>query len=304
MPRVKTDHGVTLYYETIGEGPPMIFHGHHHRIGMYTQVPFFSPYFQVIAYDRRGCGRSEDVAGEWTPEDFSRDCAGLMDALGLERAIVSGTSTGGMLSMQFGLDYPDRTVAIAASALPCWPWEQLDEHHLDPALKALDEATDEAEFDLLGLLARTPVPSFRWESDPPVLISPEFEASETMRLLVESGAWDLGTSREALQKILAITGTWDLRTSSKTTKLEELQVPTLIIVGQLEPPRLIGQAWEMYRMLPNAEFAMLPGLHGDTALLWPSKYNMEIRNFLDRHGLLPAPAEPPAVGQKATARAT
>lgn len=58
MPRVRTDEGIALYYQTIGEGPVLIFHGHHHRRDMFAQAGFFSRYFQVIAYDQRGRGRS------------------------------------------------------------------------------------------------------------------------------------------------------------------------------------------------------------------------------------------------------
>lgn len=302
MPRVKTDEGVTLYYETIGEGPVLIFHGHHHRRDMFAQAGFFSRYFQVIAYDRRGCGRSDDPVGEWTPQDLSRDCVGLLDALEIEKAIVTGSSTGGMLSVQFGLDYPDRTSAIVAANLPCWPWEGLQEHHLDAPLKALKEVKDDEDLDVLELMARVPVPSFEWESDPPILIGPEFEDSPFMPLLAESGAWDLGTSREALRKLIEITGIWDLRTSSDTTKLEELDLPTLIIMCQAEPTVMIGHAWEMFRMLPRAELVMLEGFHGDARFVNPIKYNMEMRNFLDRHGLLPPSAEPEGVGAKQAKR--
>jgi esterase len=68
----------------------------------------------VIAYDRRGCARSE------RPESYKRtsvaehanDAAALLDALGATPAIVIGRSYGGTVAADLALRHPDRVRAL------------------------------------------------------------------------------------------------------------------------------------------------------------------------------------------------
>ena len=72
---------------------------------------------RVIAYDRRGCARSE------RPEPYERtsvaehadDAAALLDALGATPAIVIGRSYGGTVAIDLALRYPDRVRALVAA---------------------------------------------------------------------------------------------------------------------------------------------------------------------------------------------
>src|SRR6185437_9059845 len=104
--------GVRLFYESAGEGTPLILQGHHHLGWMVFQIPYFSQHYRVITFDRRGTGRSDDPPGPWSIADFARDLRNLMDALDIDKAIVGGNSLGGVISSQFGLDYPDRSLAL------------------------------------------------------------------------------------------------------------------------------------------------------------------------------------------------
>src|SRR5436309_1154084 len=88
MPRVTVDGDVELYYESLGEGTPLVFQAHDHTPWLFLQAPVFSQRYRVLAYDRRGTGRSASPAGEWTAADLARDLAGFLDALGIARVIV------------------------------------------------------------------------------------------------------------------------------------------------------------------------------------------------------------------------
>src|SRR5882672_892849 len=107
MPRVTAGH-VELYYESLGEGTPMVLQAHDHTPWLFGQAPVFSQRYRFLTYDRRGTGRSASPAGEWTPADLANDLAGLLDALGIERAIVGGSSLGGVVTAQFAVDREDR----------------------------------------------------------------------------------------------------------------------------------------------------------------------------------------------------
>src|SRR5215213_3043921 len=111
MPYAKAGD-VKLYYESAGDGTPFVLHAHDHLSYMPFQVPYFSQFYRIIVFDRRGTGRSDDPPGPWSPADFARDLRGLMDDLGIEQAIVGGNSLGGVISSQFGADYPGRALAL------------------------------------------------------------------------------------------------------------------------------------------------------------------------------------------------
>src|SRR3989442_683696 len=112
MPRVTVGGDVELYYESLGEGTPLVFQAHDHTPWLFLQAPVFSQRYRVLAYDRRGTGRSASPAGEWTAADLATDLAGFLDALGIARAIVAGSSLGGVVTAQFALDHPGRALAL------------------------------------------------------------------------------------------------------------------------------------------------------------------------------------------------
>ncbi|MGE4608471.1 MAG: alpha/beta fold hydrolase, partial [Myxococcota bacterium] len=54
---------------------------------------------RVVRYDQRGHGESSAPAGPYTRADLAGDAIGVLDALGLERAVLVGHSMGGIVSM-------------------------------------------------------------------------------------------------------------------------------------------------------------------------------------------------------------
>ena len=105
-------NGVELYYESIGEGRPIVFLGHDHRAWLFFQAPYFSERYRVVTFGRRGTGRSASPQGAWRIEDFARDLAGLVEALRLERPIVAASSLGGVIVAEFARDFPSRSAAF------------------------------------------------------------------------------------------------------------------------------------------------------------------------------------------------
>ena len=74
----------------------------------------FRERFRLLSFDARGYGASDHPREAYTIEGWATDAAGLLDALGLDRALVHGTSMGGMIAIAFTASYPERTIAACA----------------------------------------------------------------------------------------------------------------------------------------------------------------------------------------------
>jgi 3-oxoadipate enol-lactonase len=108
-------NGQRIYYEdTGGSGPPVILaHGFLMDQSMFDpQVAALSPEFRVIRWDERIFGRTEWDGKPFTYWDSAADCIGLLDHLGIDRAVVGGMSQGGWLSLRAALARPKRVKAL------------------------------------------------------------------------------------------------------------------------------------------------------------------------------------------------
>ncbi len=140
MPHVKAN-GLDIYYESHGpeDAEPILL-----IMGLGAQMSRWSPEFigklagaghRVIAFDNRDVGLSEklDAAGApdmhavalalrdgrkpdvaYTLDEMAADAAGLLDALGVERAHIVGASMGGMIAQLVAADFPEKTLSLTS----------------------------------------------------------------------------------------------------------------------------------------------------------------------------------------------
>lgn len=108
MRNVSVD-GINLEFEERGTGEPVVLiHGSTIKDDFLpvAHLPALHGY-RLIRYHRRGYGGSTGSQGPISIEDQTRDCAGLIRALGIERAHVVGHSYGGVIALQLALDAPE-----------------------------------------------------------------------------------------------------------------------------------------------------------------------------------------------------
>jgi 3-oxoadipate enol-lactonase len=119
MPYARLADETRIYYELTGpdDGPIVIQFGGglfgRHNFGAVNDG-FREAGFRLLAFDARGYGASDHPHEEFTIEGWARDGAALLDAVGLDRVLVHGTSMGGMIAIAFAALYPDRTIAACA----------------------------------------------------------------------------------------------------------------------------------------------------------------------------------------------
>ncbi len=110
MPKVKVND-IELYYEAFGgEGTPLVLiSGLGYPLWQWhLMVPYLEKHFQVITPDNRGVGQSDKPAGPYTASMLAKDTVGLLDALGIDKAMVMGHSMGGFVAQAMALEYPER----------------------------------------------------------------------------------------------------------------------------------------------------------------------------------------------------
>ena len=110
MTRFADSDGVQIAWEEHGSGPDLVLvHGlGYARWGWEPLVPLLSRHLRVIAFDNRGVGASDVPPGPYTAGTMMRDVVAVLDAAGVERAHVVGTSLGGMIAQEFAAAHPER----------------------------------------------------------------------------------------------------------------------------------------------------------------------------------------------------
>jgi pimeloyl-ACP methyl ester carboxylesterase len=109
MPKIKTNN-IELYYEIHGEGEPLVLISGlgYSSWQWHKMVPLLAEKFKVITFDNRGVGQSDKPAGPYTAGMLAQDTVGLLDALGIEKAVIVGHSMGGFIAQAIALDFPQR----------------------------------------------------------------------------------------------------------------------------------------------------------------------------------------------------
>lgn len=102
------------YSDTGGDGPAVILsHGFLMSGEMFVQqVEALRNDYRVITWDERGFGHTEFDGEPFTYWDSAADCLGLLDHLGIDRAVLGGMSQGGFLSLRAALTAPERVSGL------------------------------------------------------------------------------------------------------------------------------------------------------------------------------------------------
>ena len=101
---------VDLAFRVRGEGPAvMLLHGTSANHAVWEPVgDLLADRATVVALDQRGHGRSDKPAAGYRGDDFVTDVVTVLDALGIERALVAGHSLGGRNAWLAAARHPDR----------------------------------------------------------------------------------------------------------------------------------------------------------------------------------------------------
>ena len=111
-------NGINLYYETIGDGRPLILlHGGLGSGEMFGPVrPALAESHQVIAVDLQGHGRTADIDRPIDIELMAGDIAALIDHLELDRPDLVGYSLGGAVALFTAVKNPAKVNRLVVTS--------------------------------------------------------------------------------------------------------------------------------------------------------------------------------------------
>jgi pimeloyl-ACP methyl ester carboxylesterase len=210
----------------------------------------------------RGFGRSAMVEG---PYAHREDLRALLDSLGTEWAFLVGCSMGGGTIIAFALEHPGRVRALVLVGSAVSGFESGDDSPEQwEELVAAEDAGD------LGRVCELEVQI--WVDSP-------YRGPDR----VDPGVRDLVREMNLIALKNEASGLGDERPLEPPAvdRLAEIQVPTLIIVGDHDRPGIIGSADILERSIPQARRAVMPGTAHLPNMESPQEFNRIVLQFLE-----------------------
>lgn len=256
-------NGAELYYEVEGAGEPLLLlHAGVADSRMWEeQASTFADDYRVIRCDLRGFGRTGVPSGPFAYHD---DVAGLLDFLGVERAHVLGCSFGSQVALDLALVHPRRvqSLILCAPSVGGESPSQRIRRFWEQEEAALEEGDLEAAVEL----------NLRLWVDGPQRTPEGVDPAVRRRVRI--------MQLEAFQKEAPEDAAWQLLEPPAIQRLDAVQAPTLILVGQLdlEEKRILARHLE--REIAGATAVVVNGAAHMLSMERPQTFNRHVLDFL------------------------
>ena len=254
-----------LHYELAGQGPPVVLL--HEGIAdsrmWEPQWQTFPPQHRVVRYDMRGFGESPAATGSFS---HARDLIDLLDRLALGPAALVGVSMGGAVALDVTIGRPDLVSALVLVG------SGLRGHEFSAESEA-GWAEEEAALERGDLDAAVELNLRMWVDGPhrsPEEVDPDVRqrVGEMQRRAFE--LWQSGDHEATLEPL---DPDWQ-------TRLGDIRVPTLIVVGELDRPEMHEIADRLETEIPNTRRAVIEGTAHVPSMERPAEFDELVLGFL------------------------
>jgi pimeloyl-ACP methyl ester carboxylesterase len=228
-------------------------------------IEFLEAGRRYISFDMRGWGETT-----YEPEDYFayEDALAVMDATGLDSAIVVGSSMGGRTAINLALEHPQRVSALVliGPAISGEPQTEDDPEPIATLFQSLEAAEESGDLDEVNRLE-----AHLWLDGP---TAPEGRVSGAVRdLFLEMNG-----------RALAATDPGDEpRTIDAWSRLEELTMPVLVLVGTLDLPDFQEHADALSQRVKHGRLVVLEGVAHLPHLESDARCLRAVGSFLGQH---------------------
>jgi 3-oxoadipate enol-lactonase len=253
--------GTDLYYTCEGDGVAVLLI---HGLGLDTrmwddQVPALREVARVIRYDARGFGRSSRRDPDVT-YTHAGDAWALLDHLGIHDVVLVGLSMGGRIALETLLAAPQRVRALVVmdAVLGGVPWDSDAKRGMAAVAEAMHNG---------GVAAANSAwlehPFFVPASRDPVLAA-------RLKMIVEDSPglhWATPDPHGPAPVLM--------------DALEQIEVPTTVIVGELDVDCFLAMAEILATRIPGARKVVVPDAGHMVNMEAPAVVNAVVRDVLD-----------------------
>src|SRR5215510_2003451 len=250
-----------IAFDDIGSGFPVVFlHGFPLNRTMWEpQVTALVGEFRCITIDMRGFGGSGGGMPPHTVDQYADDVAGVLDTLGIERAVIAGLSMGGYIAFALWRRHRQRVRAFVLADTRA----VADTIDVIERRRALIEAAEEkgatavANMQIAGLVGRT-----TRDKRPDI-----YDAMH--RMIAQASVNGIIGATEAL-----------IARPDSTSTLSTIDVPTLVIVGDEDVVTPLKDARRIQEGMVGSRLEVLKGAGHLSNVERPAAFNTVVTEFL------------------------
>lgn len=250
-----------------GDGQPLVLApgtGGHLEAYARNIAYFADRGFRVVAYDYPGHGYTTHATKDLELPDYVAHLDALLDALGIEKAHISGESLGGWVAVKYAVAHPDRVLGLALNT----PGGAISRAETMETIRRLSQAAadDPSEANIRARL--------EWLMADNSSVTEELVAMRRQIYAREGFA-------ESMRHILCLQDL-EIRTRNAITddELKSIEHPALVVWTSDDPSGPAATGMHMAEVLPNGRFELITG-----AGHWPQweqadKFNELVSDFL------------------------
>ena len=272
-------NGVTVHYKETGEGEPVFILMHGFGASEFSWSEVMEPLSRsgrVIAYDRPAFGLTErPMEGNWTgtnPYSVQGNVElldGLMDELGVEKAILVGNSAGGEIAAAYAIEHPERVQGLVLVDPAVGKGNRGPVPQWAVSLMALPQIRNLAPLLVRTIAGDMGNDTIRMAWHDPSRIEPK--VYEGYRKPLKADNWD-----KALYEF-TIAG----NPVSYSERLANLTMPVLVVTGDDDRIVPTDQSMQLSREIPGAELVVLKDCGHVPQEECPDQFMTSMQAFLE-----------------------
>ena len=259
-------NGAELFYEEQGTGDETIYfsHGLLWSCRMFdNQIATLKDQYRCIAFDHRGQGKSEVTRSGYDMETLSEDAAALIEAVGGAPCHFLGLSMGGFVGLRLAARRPELIKSLI----------------LVETSAGVEPVENRAKYTQLNFIARWISLRLVSKQVMKVMFGQKFlsdparaeQRREWQRRLVRNHR--IGVTR-------ATTGV--ITRQDVYEEIEQIRVPTLIIVGDQDVATPLPHAQRLHEGIVGSQLVVIPGAGHTSTVEEPAAINAALRAFLGK----------------------